>query len=234
MPWTRKVWRPVRKRLLDHPDFLGSAVGHRPERLPIHHEARGFRFTSPVPVAVEAEQHGAWSALHGKEILAGQADAHLLLPRMECADGVSYVVSAHLARRLTKRGVNVAMFELPYHSPAQAARQRLHQKLPFGRSWFMWRRPTHQAMADAQALIACLKEQGSPRIGLWGISLGAWLSGMLACTDSRVDFAVLMTPVALTGSGSLPKWTSAPIRRSLGGAKVRARFPESRQPADRR
>jgi dienelactone hydrolase len=75
-------------------------------------------------------------------------------------------------------------------------------------------------MADARALIAWLKQQGCPRIGLWGISLGAWLSGMLACTESRVDFVVLMTPVARMDRLIAEVDFCAPIRRSLGGAKV--------------
>ncbi|MGA2220285.1 MAG: hypothetical protein ABSH21_00650 [Verrucomicrobiia bacterium] len=53
-----------------------------------------------------------------------------------------------------------------------------------------------QALADTRALVAWLKEQGSPFVGLWGFSLGAWLSGLLACTEPRLGSAVLTTPVS--------------------------------------
>jgi dienelactone hydrolase len=126
----------------------------------------------------------------------------------------------HLARRLTKRGVNVAMFELPYHSRRKPrGRQAAHNFL--SGDLVHVAQAAHQAMADARALIAWLKEQGCPRIGLWGISLGAWLSGMLVCVESRVDFAVLMTPVARMDRLIAEVDFCAPIRRSLGDARVR-------------
>jgi hypothetical protein len=31
---------------------------------------------------------------------------------------------------------------------------------------------------------------------VWGISLGAWLAGLLICAEARAEFAVLLTPVA--------------------------------------
>jgi len=41
-----------------------------------------------------------------------------------------------------------------------------------------------QSLADTRALLGWLKAQGSARVGLWGISLGAWLTGLLICSPN--------------------------------------------------
>ena len=35
-----------------------------------------------------------------------------------------------------------------------------------------------------------------PFVGLWGVSMGAWLAGLTLCHDSRIGCAVLTVPVA--------------------------------------
>ena len=52
------------------------------------------------------------------------------------------------------------------------------------------------AVADARSICAWLRGQGAPTAGLWGFSLGAWLAGIVARSDSQLGFAVLTTPIA--------------------------------------
>jgi dienelactone hydrolase len=202
--------------VLDHPDFLGGAVG-APRDLRFVTKRR-FQFTSPVPSPWKRN-----NTVHGRLYTVSktwQDKPTLILLHGWNAQTAYRTLFPHIARRLTKRGVNVAMFELPYHSQRKPRGKGAIRNFLSGDLVHV-AQATHQAMADARALVAWLKEQGCPRIGLWGISLGAWLSGMLACTEPRVDFAVLMTPVARLDRLFAEVDFCAPIRRSLAGAKVR-------------
>jgi dienelactone hydrolase len=202
--------------VLDHPDFLGGFVDAPKDfRFVTKHT---FQFTSPVPSPWKRN-----NTVHGRLYTVTkpwQDRPTLVLLHGWNAQTAYRTLFPHLAWRLTKREVNVAMFELPYHSRRKPRGRQAVRNFLSGDLVHV-ARATHQAMADARALIAWLKEQGCPRIGLWGISLGAWLSGMLVCVDSRVDFAVLMTPVARMDRLIAEVDFCAPIRRSLGGAKVR-------------
>ncbi|MGH8597720.1 MAG: alpha/beta hydrolase family protein, partial [Gammaproteobacteria bacterium] len=57
--------------------------------------------------------------------------------------------------------------------------------------------------------------------GLWGISLGAWLTGLVACADDRLGFAVLHTPVARIDRVIDELDFCRAIRTSLDGASIR-------------
>ena len=147
--------------VLDHPDFLGGLVT-APKDLRFVTKRR-FQFASPVPSPWKRN-----NTVHGRLYTASKpwpGKPTLVLLHGWNAQTAYRTLFPHLARRLTKRGVNVAM--------------------------------------------------------LWGISLGAWLSGMLVCVESRVDFAVLMTPVARMDRLIAEVDFCAPIRRSLGDARVR-------------
>ena len=100
-----------------------------------------------------------------------------------------------IARQINYSGINAATLELPYHF------QRRPRQLG---SWSNFlcpdilrtTRATAQAIAEIQAFARWLREQGCPAVGLWGISLGAWLAGLAVCHDSRWSCAVLMAPIA--------------------------------------
>jgi dienelactone hydrolase len=202
--------------LLEDPDFFGDSVT-APQDLRFVSE-RAFQFTSPVVSPWERNNtvHGRlyrvdkqWQdkpvviLLHGWNMQVGY---HFLFPQ--------------LAQRLTKRGVNVAMIELPYHGPRKPrGKNAIHNFISGDLVHVV--QAARQSLADTRALIAWLKEQGCPRIGLWGISLGAWLSGLLACEDTRIDCVVLMTPVSRMDRVMAELDFCAPIRRSLGGARVK-------------
>jgi dienelactone hydrolase len=202
--------------LLEYSDFFGgNVVAPRDFRFVTK---RTFQFASPAPSPWKRN-----NTVHGRLYTVSKSwldEPTVILLHGWNAQTAYRTLFPHLARRLVRRGVNVAMFELPYHCRRKprgkgAARNFLSGDLVHVAQ------AARQSMADARALIAWLKEQGSARIGLWGISLGAWLSGMLACTEPQVDFAVLMTPVARMDRLIAEADFCAPIRRSLGGAKLR-------------
>ena len=53
---------------------------------------------------------------------------------------------------------------------------------------------TAQAVAEIRALTGWLLGKGCPAVALWGISYGAWLSGLTVCREARLAAAVLTIP----------------------------------------
>ena len=120
-----------------------------------------------------------------------------------------------LAQLLNRLGINAAMIELPYH-----ARRRPRQ--PGAIDNFISHDPvrmleaTQQATADLRAVLGWLRTEGSPVIGMWGISLGAWLTGLVAAMEPAVRFAVFMSPVVSLDHAIRDLPFCAPIRESMG------------------
>ena len=85
-----------------------------------------------------------------------------------------------LTHDLTRRGVNSVVFEMPYHFRRRPKKRGPH-------SDFISADVSHtveaaaQALAEINAIVAWLHEQGLKRVALWGYSLGAWLAGLAAC-----------------------------------------------------
>ncbi len=121
-----------------------------------------------------------------------------------------------LGRYLARHGVNAAMVELPYH--AQRRPQGVGSIDNFiSHDLRVMLSATRQAMADCRAIIGWLRDQGSPRVGIWGISLGAWLAGLISATEPQVAFAVLMSPVVRLDYAIRDLPFCEPIRQSLAG-----------------
>lgn len=169
-------------------DFLAEPVAPPPDL--IHGPDRSFRFSSPVTTDWPAND-----IVHGKLMVRDGAwrsrPTIILVHGWNAELGYRYQFP-WLARLLQRRGINAAMLELPFHS----------QRKPPGRLNFLsgdlvrMMLATRQAVADIRALGAWLRHEGSPAVGLWGFSLGAWLTGLILCNDSSFRPAVLATPVA--------------------------------------
>jgi dienelactone hydrolase len=117
---------------------------------------------------------------------------------------------------LARAGVNAFRFELPHHmsrtpTEAGAIRNFLSGDL------LHVIRTAHQALADIRALALWLRGQGSPHVGVWGVSLGAWLSGLAAAHQPEIDAAVLITPVVRMERALKELAFFDPIRASLVG-----------------
>jgi dienelactone hydrolase len=199
--------------LLAEPTFLGSG-----NSAPLTFRGqRAFEFTSPVatPWFENNRVHGRlyrcrsdWQAkpsvvlLHGWN---GEAGYEWQFP--------------YLAWRLNRAGVNAAMIELPYHGQRRPWQPGAPRNF-FSHDLLSVAQAVQQSIADARALIGWLREQGSPQVGVWGVSLGAWLSGLLATCDPYLAFAVLLTPVVRMDRAFEELQFCEPIRRGLGGSKV--------------
>lgn len=123
-----------------------------------------------------------------------------------------------LAHRLARSNINVAMIELPYH---MRRRPRIPRGLDFISSDLgVTLGAARQALADTRRLVDWLLAQGSPRVGLWGFSLGAWLAGLLARCDARLHFVVLTTPIVCIDRVIEELPFCEPIRHGLRQAAI--------------
>jgi pimeloyl-ACP methyl ester carboxylesterase len=122
----------------------------------------------------------------------------------------------YLARLLNRLGVNAVMIELPYHARRRPGSLGAINNF-ISHDLVRMLEATQQAMSDLRDVLGWLRAQGSPLVGVWGISLGAWLSGLVAAHDREVRFAVLMSPVVSLDHAIRDLPFCAPIRESLGG-----------------
>ena len=178
------------------------------------HGAREFRFQSRIATPWPEN-----NIVHGKLYRAGENWAGR--PSTLLVHGWNGELGYHfqfpfIARLLTRAGINAAMIELPYH-----ARRRPNSigaiNNFISHDLVRMLEATQQAMADLRAVLGWLGAQGSPLLGMWGISLGAWLTGLVAAADPTVRLAVLMSPVVSLDHAIRDLAFCAPIRDSLAG-----------------
>lgn len=119
-----------------------------------------------------------------------------------------------IARFFAKRGITVVEIAMPYHF--ERSRPGSHYA-DFMLSPNLGRtvQSVGQAVCDGRKLILWLKRQGYGRISVLGMSLGAWVAGLVAAHDASVSKASLFL-----GAGSLADmvWTgraTRAIRESL-------------------
>ena len=204
------------EELLHHPDFFCDFV-QAPRDLAFTSD-RGFRFTSPIQTLWAKN-----NIVYGKLFPCAedwQQNPMVILLHGWNAESSYRVLFPYLAWRLNCVSLNAVMIELPYHSHRKP-RGRGAVKNFLSDDLFQVAGATRQALADARALVAWLREQGLPFVGLWGFSLGAWLSGLLACTEPRIGSAVLTTPVSRIDRVIDELDFCRPIRKRLEGVDVR-------------
>jgi pimeloyl-ACP methyl ester carboxylesterase len=99
------------------------------------------------------------------------------------------------ARMLWRAGLDVLFFVLPLHA---TRRNGLFQGMPPFPSPnpFVTNDGIGQAVIDIRALVAWLRRQGTPAVGVAGMSLGGFVSGLLATVEPTLDFVAPMIPVA--------------------------------------
>lgn len=121
-----------------------------------------------------------------------------------------------LAGKLARAGFTVIRFVLPYHGARKPRGPGVVRNF-ISADPLRTVEAVQQALAETSALAAWLQEQGASRVGLWGISLGAWLAATTLTHDDRIDFGVVMTPVADMARALDELPFCSPARRAWGG-----------------
>jgi pimeloyl-ACP methyl ester carboxylesterase len=93
---------------------------------------------------------------------------------------------------LAKRGLDVALFVLPFHGLRGAGRRPLFP----GSDPRFTIEGFRQAIFDLGSLVHYLRAEGSPHVGAMGMSLGGYTTALAATTLPDLDFAVPFVPLA--------------------------------------
>lgn len=175
---------------------------------------REFRFSSRVTTPWHEN-----NIVHGKLYRAGNdwnRKPSVLLVHGWNGELGYYYQFPFLARLLNRSGLNVAMIELPYHARRRPVGNGAIDNF-ISHDLVRMLEATQQAIVDLRAVLGWLRVQGSPIIGMWGVSLGAWLTGLVASLEPAVRFAVFMSPVVSLDHAIRELPFCEPIRNSLGG-----------------
>lgn len=184
-----------------------------PDQL-IFHGTHEFRFQSRVTTPW-AENN----VVHGKLYRAGKdwiGKPSVLLVHGWNGELGYYYQFPFIARLLNRSGLNAAMLELPYHARRRPTGNGAINNF-ISHDLVRMLEATQQSIADLRAVLAWLRAQGSPLTGMWGVSLGAWLTGLVAALDPAVRSAVFMSPVVSLDQAIRELPFCEPIRNSLGG-----------------
>ena len=198
------------EQLLAEPDFFNDLV--EPPRDLQFRNTRDFSFKSQRPTPWASN-----SMVHGRLFKAGpdwqRRPAVILLHGWNSESAYSRQFP-YLAWRLNRHGVNAAMFELPFHGRRRPAGSAPINNF-ISHDLLSMIEATRQSLVDTRTIACWLLDQGCPFVGVWGISLGAWLAGLLICTDLRIAFGVLLTPVPNVEAAVRELDFCAPIRAAL-------------------
>ena len=204
------------QKLLEGADFFCSGIA-APAKAHFTNE-HDFSFNSPLATPW-AENNVVPGKLHRAGKAWREKPAVILIHGWNGELGYRWQFPL-LARRLARRGVNAAMIELPYHGRRKPRRPDAINNF-ISHDLLRMVEATRQAIADTRALAAWLAAQGSPRVGLWGFSMGAWLAGLVAGHDPQAVFAVLLTPIARLDRAIAELAFCEPIRQSLQNTAIR-------------
>ncbi|MEW6202713.1 MAG: alpha/beta hydrolase family protein, partial [bacterium] len=119
-----------------------------------------------------------------------------------------YIVFERFRRLFMHKGWNSVIVDLPYHMNRTPAASFSGEYM-FTSHSLRTLEALRQSVIDVRSVVNWLKERGVERVGVFGVSFGALLSGILACVDEDIDFSILVAPPA--------EFTTVFNRSRLGG-----------------
>lgn len=189
--------------IVEHLGALGDAVHPSPESLPclqpVYREHAGWQAASPWP---GAEGHNAnwyaerWVGCGARwGVDAPPTGAAVILLPGWLVDRPQLLIYRSWARQAAARGIDVWMPTLPYHlQRAEAGEVSGQRALSPELSTSL--DTVRQAVAETRLLAGWLRRNGASSVGVWGMSLGAWVAALAATLDADWDAVALWAPVA--------------------------------------
>ena len=202
------------QKLIDSSEFMAAAI-----------EAANVQFTGADRFCFDTPRPGPFpqnNVVHGRLYRCAERwqehPTAILLHGWNDA-GHHYVRFPHLAARLNRNGCNAATLEAPFHF------QRRPRQIG---AWSNFLCPdilrtveaVRQEVAEIRAFARWLRQQGCPSVGLLGVSLGGWLSGLTVCHDAQFACAVLLVPVARLDRLIEEAAFCSVIRQAWGGGRI--------------
>jgi hypothetical protein len=99
------------------------------------------------------------------------------------------------ARRLYRTGFDVLLYTLPFHGARRPRGARKSGEGFFGPDMARTNEAFAQTVFDVRALMRHVERAGGGPIGVFGMSLGAYATALLATLESTLAFAIAMIPV---------------------------------------
>jgi len=120
-----------------------------------------------------------------------QAPTVFMLHALMSASDIGYRM---WAAKFNRMGWNACFVHLPYHYSRRPARY-WNGELAITCDIIRTAQALRQAVVDVRDLMTMLRAKGSPGFGLWSMSYGGWIGGLLVSLEGDFDFAVLMEPI---------------------------------------
>jgi dienelactone hydrolase len=114
-------------------------------------------------------------------------------------------------------GWDVLLYTLPFHGSRRGTSFPINGVELFSHGMAHFSEAMIHAVHDFRALVDHLAEQRAPRIGLTGVSLGGYVSALLAAVEPRLDFVIPNAAVTW-----LPPLTDSWFPSNVTGAALRA------------
>lgn len=205
-----------------------AAFLNRPDFFAPHVSPAELKFTSQTSFEFPSQFHSSYSAnnlVRGRcELTRGewqQRPSVILLHGWNASLQYQWQFP-YWSQLLANAGVNAFAFELPHHMSRTPTEPGAIRNFLSGDLLHVMR-TTHQALADIRALALWLRAQGSPAVGVWGVSLGAWLSALAGAHQPELDATALLTPVVRMDRALKELAFFDPIREHLSGVEERFR-----------
>lgn len=112
--------------------------------------------------------------------------------------------------RLQRAGFDVLLFTLPFHGLRARVGYGAVPEFP-GEDPRVNVEGFRQALFDLQNLVSWLLEQGHPRVGVIGMSLGGYTAALLATAEPRLDFVVPVIPLSSLGDFAREQGSLSPL-----------------------
>ncbi len=180
---------PEASALLRSPDFFSPAV-----QIPEINFISRNRFEFASPIRSDAENNNVVRGRFEPAATVWRTRPSVILLHGWNAELQYQWLCPFWSQLLARAGVNAFTFELPYHGARTPTAPGAIRNFLSGNLLHVMR-ATNQSLADLRALAMWLRQQGAPSVGIWGVSLGAWLAGLAAAHQPEMDLAVMVTPV---------------------------------------
>jgi pimeloyl-ACP methyl ester carboxylesterase len=99
-----------------------------------------------------------------------------------------------------EHGYDVLLYVMPFHGPRQHPLRPVNGSGLFAHGIAHFNEAIAQAICDLRVLVDHLEESGVPAIGLTGLSLGGYVSALLATVEERLRVVIANAPVVDIGA----------------------------------
>lgn len=197
--YSRKELQPyMHARFFRHPQaFYGPVAAGGPMRLRQLRERStsalyDFSFPSPHPQG-EEENHTVYGRLF---LLPRRAPCVVILHGWRMR---TYLALNFIARQFLRAGLHAAFMELPFHFRRRPPKTFSGEKM-ITLDAVRTIENLRQAVQDARTLVHHLNGlERVERTGLFGVSLGGWLTALCVAVEPALAFAIMVSPAADPG-----------------------------------